>query len=153
VPVSLKYWPSDANFVLVRVGHRVADMIEGQRPRVYLRIGRTSLGATGACASAPGSSNHEARIAALEGRCAPRGNPRHTTETQMALTLVSRARGLQCGRDRFSITCSSSSRGMGLRLKIAATGGLESIQHHDVSLDAIASRSPVRRSSGRTPCA
>ena len=64
----LKYWPSDANFVLVRVGPRVDDVIAGAKERgVYLRNRSTEPGCEGCLRIATGIVEHTKRgIAAIE---------------------------------------------------------------------------------------
>ena len=64
----LKYWPSDANFVLVRVGSRIDEVIEGAKERgVYLRNRSTEPGCEGCLRIATGIVEHTKRgIAAME---------------------------------------------------------------------------------------
>jgi len=64
----LKYWPSDANFVLVRVGSRIDDVIAGALARgVYLRNRSTEPGCEGCLRIATGIVEHTKRgIAAIE---------------------------------------------------------------------------------------
>jgi histidinol-phosphate aminotransferase len=64
----LKYWPSDANFVLVRVGSRIDEVIDGAKARgVYLRNRSTEPGCEGCLRIATGIVEHTKRgIAAIE---------------------------------------------------------------------------------------
>jgi histidinol-phosphate aminotransferase len=64
----LKYWPSDANFVLVRVGSRIDEVIAGAKARgVYLRDRSTEPGCEGCLRIATGVVEHTKRgIAAIE---------------------------------------------------------------------------------------
>jgi histidinol-phosphate aminotransferase len=64
----LKYWPSDANFVLVRVGSRIDEVIAGAKERgVYLRDRSTEPGCEGCLRIATGIVEHTTRgIAAIE---------------------------------------------------------------------------------------
>jgi histidinol-phosphate aminotransferase len=64
----LKYWPSDANFVLVRVGSRIDEVIAGAKARgVYLRDRSTEPGCEGCLRIATGIVEHTKRgIAAIE---------------------------------------------------------------------------------------
>ena len=57
-----KYWPSDANFVLVRVGERVGQLIDGARARgVYLRNRASEPGCEGCLRIATGWVDHTRR--------------------------------------------------------------------------------------------
>jgi histidinol-phosphate aminotransferase len=64
----LKYWPSDANFVLVRVGSRIDEVVAGAKERgVYLRNRSTEPGCEGCLRIAAGIVEHTKRgIAAIE---------------------------------------------------------------------------------------
>ena len=64
----LKYWPSDANFVLVRVGSRLDEVIAGAKARgVYLRNRSAEPGCEGCLRIATGIVEHTKRgIAAIE---------------------------------------------------------------------------------------
>jgi histidinol-phosphate aminotransferase len=64
----LTYWPSDANFVLVRVGSRIDEVIAGAKTRgVYLRNRSTEPGCEGCLRIAAGIVEHTKRgIAAIE---------------------------------------------------------------------------------------
>jgi histidinol-phosphate aminotransferase len=64
----LTYWPSDANFVLVRVGSRIDEVIDGAKARgVYLRNRSTEPGCEGCLRIAAGIVEHTKRgIAAIE---------------------------------------------------------------------------------------
>ena len=64
----LKYWPSDANFVLVRVGSRIDEVVAGAKERgVYLRNRSTEPGCEGCLRIATGIVEHTKRgIAAIE---------------------------------------------------------------------------------------
>jgi histidinol-phosphate aminotransferase len=66
--LKLAYWPSDANFVLVRVGDRVAQVIEVARARgVFLRDRSSEPGCEGCLRMGTGIIEHTKRgIAALE---------------------------------------------------------------------------------------
>ena len=66
--LSLKYWRSDANFVLVRVGARVADVVEFAKTRgVFLRNRSSEPGCEGCLRFATGIVEHTKRgIAVLE---------------------------------------------------------------------------------------
>jgi histidinol-phosphate aminotransferase len=58
----LTYWPSDANFVLVRVGDRVAKLIEGARARgIYLRNRSSEPGCEGCIRIGTGWVDHTRR--------------------------------------------------------------------------------------------
>ena len=60
--LGLKYWPSDANFVLVRVGDRVNEVIDGARERgVYLRDRSTEPGCEGCLRIGTGHVEHTRR--------------------------------------------------------------------------------------------
>jgi len=60
--LGLTYWPSDANFVLVRVGDRVGDVIDGARERgVYLRNRSTEPGCEGCLRIGTGHVEHTRR--------------------------------------------------------------------------------------------
>ncbi len=57
--LGLVFWPSDANFVLVRVGDRVGDVIDGARARgVYLSNRSTEPGCEGCLRIATGLVEH-----------------------------------------------------------------------------------------------
>lgn len=64
----LTYWPSDANFVLVRVGNRIDEVIRGAKERgVYLRNRATEPGCEGCLRIATGVVEHTKRgIRAIE---------------------------------------------------------------------------------------
>jgi histidinol-phosphate aminotransferase len=64
----ITYWPSDANFVLVRVGSRIDEVIAGAKTRgVYLRNRSTEPGCEGCLRIAAGIVEHTKRgIAAIE---------------------------------------------------------------------------------------
>jgi histidinol-phosphate aminotransferase len=64
----LTYWPSDANFVLVRIGSRIDEVIAGAKARgVYLRNRSTEPGCEGCLRIAAGIVEHTKRgIAAIE---------------------------------------------------------------------------------------
>ena len=66
--LSLKYWPSDANFVLVRVGDRVADVVEFAKAHgVFLRDRSSEPGCEGCLRFATGIVEHTKRgVAVLE---------------------------------------------------------------------------------------
>ena len=66
--LGLKYWPSDANFVLVRIGDRVEAVIDGARARgVYLRNRSSEPGCDGCLRIATGYVDHTRRgIAVIE---------------------------------------------------------------------------------------
>jgi histidinol-phosphate aminotransferase len=66
--LKLKYWPSDGNFVLVRVGSRIDEVVRGARDRgVYLRNRSTEPGCEGCLRIATGIVEHTKRgIAAIE---------------------------------------------------------------------------------------
>jgi histidinol-phosphate aminotransferase len=60
--LGLKYWPSDANFVLVRIGDRVGEVIEGALARgVYLRNRSSEPGCEGCLRIAAGYIDHTQR--------------------------------------------------------------------------------------------
>jgi histidinol-phosphate aminotransferase len=66
--MKLKYWPSDANFVLVRVGSRIDEVVRGAKDRgVYLRNRSTEPGCEGCLRIATGIVEHTKRgIAVIE---------------------------------------------------------------------------------------
>jgi histidinol-phosphate aminotransferase len=66
--LGLGYWPSDANFVLVRIGDRVAEVVDGARARgVYLRNRSSEPGCEGCLRMGTGYVDHTQRgIAAIE---------------------------------------------------------------------------------------
>lgn len=66
--MKLTFWPSDANFVLVRVGDRVGDVVEFARARgIYLRNRSSEPGCEGCLRMATGVVEHTKRgIAVLE---------------------------------------------------------------------------------------
>jgi histidinol-phosphate aminotransferase len=66
--LQLKYWPSDANFVLIRVGTRVADVVEFAKSRgVFLRNRSSEPGCDGCLRFAAGVVEHTVRgLAVLE---------------------------------------------------------------------------------------
>ena len=66
--LKLKYWPSDANFVLVRVGSRIDEVVRGAMARgIYLRNRSTEPGCEGCLRIATGIVEHTKRgIAAIE---------------------------------------------------------------------------------------
>src|SRR5581483_6459533 len=66
--LGLKYWPSDANFVLVRVGDRAAEVVAGAANRgVHLRDRSSEPGCTGCVRIAVGLVEHTKMcISALE---------------------------------------------------------------------------------------
>ena len=73
--LSLKYWPSDANFVLVRVGARVADVVEFAKSRgVFLRNRSSEPGCEGCLRFGAGVVEHTKRGLAVleEALCAER---------------------------------------------------------------------------------
>jgi histidinol-phosphate aminotransferase len=60
--LGLKYWPSDANFVLVRIGDRVGEVIDGARARgVYLRNRSSEPGCEGCLRIGAGYVDHTRR--------------------------------------------------------------------------------------------
>jgi len=60
--LGLKYWPSDANFVLVRIGDRVGEVIGGARARgVYLRNRSSEPGCEGCLRIGAGYVDHTRR--------------------------------------------------------------------------------------------
>jgi histidinol-phosphate aminotransferase len=60
--LGLKYWPSDANFVLVRIGEQVEKVIDGARARgVYLRNRSSEPGCEGCLRIAAGYVDHTQR--------------------------------------------------------------------------------------------
>ena len=60
--LGLKYWPSDANFVLVRIGDRVGEVIDGARARgVYLRNRSSEPGCEGCVRIGAGYVDHTRR--------------------------------------------------------------------------------------------
>ena len=62
----MTYWPSDANFVLVRVGDRVAAFVEGARERgVYLRNRASEPGCDGCVRIGTGWVDHTRRAIAV----------------------------------------------------------------------------------------
>jgi histidinol-phosphate aminotransferase len=64
--LGLKYWPSDANFVLVRVGDRVGEVIDGARTRgVYLRNRSSEPGCEGCMRVGTGWVDHTQRAVAV----------------------------------------------------------------------------------------
>jgi len=66
--LKLKYWPSDANFVLVRAGDRVGDVIEAAKARgIFLRNRSNEPGCEGCLRIGTGVVEHTKRgIAVLE---------------------------------------------------------------------------------------
>ena len=66
--LALKYWRSDANFVLIRIGDRVGEVIDGARARgVFLRNRSTEPGCEGCLRMGAGVVEHTTRgLAALE---------------------------------------------------------------------------------------
>ncbi len=66
--LKLKYWPSDANFVLIRVGDRAGDVVEAAKARgVYLRNRSSEPGCAGCLRMGAGVVEHTKRgIAVLE---------------------------------------------------------------------------------------
>jgi histidinol-phosphate aminotransferase len=66
--LKLKYWPSDANFVLVRIGDRVGDVIDAAKARgVFLRNRSSEPGCNGCLRMGTGIVEHTKRgIAVLE---------------------------------------------------------------------------------------
>jgi histidinol-phosphate aminotransferase len=66
--LKLKYWPSDANFVLVRVGDRVGDVVDAAKARgVFLRNRSSEPGCEGCLRMGTGVIEHTKRgIAVLE---------------------------------------------------------------------------------------
>ena len=66
--LKLKYWPSDANFVLVRIGDRVGDVIEAAKARrIFLRNRSNEPGCEGCLRIGTGVVEHTKRgIAVLE---------------------------------------------------------------------------------------
>jgi histidinol-phosphate aminotransferase len=60
--LGLTYWPSDANFVLVRIGDRVGEVIDGARARgVYLRNRSSEPGCEGCLRIGAGYVDHTRR--------------------------------------------------------------------------------------------
>ena len=66
--LTLTYWPSDANFVLVRIGDRVGDVIEAAKARgIFLRNRSNEPGCNGCLRIGAGIVEHTKRgIAVLE---------------------------------------------------------------------------------------
>jgi len=66
--LGLKYWRSDANFVLVRIGDRVAEVIDGARARgIFLRDRSSEPGCEGCLRMGTGYVDHTQRgISAIE---------------------------------------------------------------------------------------
>jgi histidinol-phosphate aminotransferase len=66
--LGLQYWPSHANFVLVRVGDRVGDVVAMLRERrIYVRDRSSQPGCAGCCRITAGVVEHtRAALAALE---------------------------------------------------------------------------------------
>jgi histidinol-phosphate aminotransferase len=64
--LKLKYWPSDANFVLVRVGSRIDEVVRGAMARgIYLRNRSTEPGCEGCLRMATGIVEHTKRAIAV----------------------------------------------------------------------------------------
>jgi histidinol-phosphate aminotransferase len=72
----LKYWPSDANFVLIQLGDLAADVAEGLRDRGILVKDKSAAPGCGGCLRvAVGTTEHTAStLAALEDILATRAN-------------------------------------------------------------------------------
>jgi len=70
--LGFEYWPSEANFVLVRVGARAADLVEALAARgIYVRDRSTMAGCEGCIRITAGLLAHtEACIEAMEDLCA-----------------------------------------------------------------------------------
>jgi len=66
--LKLKYWKSDANFVLIRIGDRVADVVEAAKARgIFLRNRSSEPGCEGALRMGAGVVEHTKRgLAVLE---------------------------------------------------------------------------------------
>ena len=73
--LKLKYWPSDANFVLIRIGDRVADVIDAAKAHgVFLRNRSSEPGCEGCLRMGAGVVEHTRRGLAVleEALCATR---------------------------------------------------------------------------------
>jgi len=73
--LKLTYWKSDANFVLVRVGDRVGEVIEAAKARgIFLRNRSTEPGCDGCLRIGTGVAEHTRRGLAVleEALCAAR---------------------------------------------------------------------------------
>jgi histidinol-phosphate aminotransferase len=66
--LGLKYWKSDANFVLVSAGHRLRALVNGAADRgIYIRDRSSEPGCSGCIRIATGIVEHTRRfIAAME---------------------------------------------------------------------------------------
>jgi histidinol-phosphate aminotransferase len=66
--LGLRYWRSDANFVLVHAGNRTRDLVKGTAERgIYLRDRSTEPGCAGCIRIATGIVEHTRRaVAAME---------------------------------------------------------------------------------------
>jgi histidinol-phosphate aminotransferase len=66
--LKLKYWKSDANFVLIRIGDRVGDVVEAAKARgIFLRNRSSEPGCAGALRMGAGIVEHTKRgLAVLE---------------------------------------------------------------------------------------
>jgi histidinol-phosphate aminotransferase len=66
--LGIKYWPSDANFVLMRIGERVGEVVDGARARgVYLRNRSSEPGCEGCLRFGAGYVDHTRRgLAVIE---------------------------------------------------------------------------------------
>ena len=64
--LGLKYWPSEANFVLVRIGERLGEVIDGSRAKgIYLRDRSSEPGCEGCLRIGTGWVDHTQRALAV----------------------------------------------------------------------------------------
>ena len=115
--LGLKYWPSEANFVLVRVGDRATALVKGAAARgIYLRDRSTEPGCAGCVRIAAGIVEHTRRADCGDGGAAVRRgadrSPHDGDADRAARSRSTAAARIASARaSGFSITCSSCSRG------------------------------------------
>ena len=149
-----RYWRSEANFVLVRVGDRGAAIVEALRGARHLRP--RPLDAAGLRRLHPHHDRrrraHRAvRCAALEEVCAPRRDRPQTTETQIQLKLGLEGRGRYDVQHRHPLPRSHAGAvraARRVRSDVAATGDLDVDQHHTVEDVGIALGEAVSQALG-----
>ena len=136
--LGLKYWKSDANFVLVCAGDRLHALVKGAAERgIYLRDRSTEPGCAGCLRIATGHRRAHTPLHRGDGRGPVRRAviDRRTTETQIALTL-----GLD-GKGRYDVRTGIRfldhmlelfARHGAFDLRIEADGDLDVDQHHTV---------------------
>ena len=152
--LGLTCWTSGANFVLLRVGDRAADVVAKLAARgIFIRNRSGEPGCEGCVRITAGVVEHTAAV-----RRRPGGDPvrravidRQTTETQIRLALTIEGRGryeVSTGIRFLDHMLELFARHGAFDLSVAATGDLDVDQHHTVEDLGIALGEAVSKALG-----